>query len=154
MPQGLCHICQSNDEQSSMCAIAGDSIRMKCSVVLLSLLLVALVSSASAASRPRRMLLDACEDKCQREYDANVRKCIADTKLGEPPVIKTFAYVPPKDTALQLAEQKCEELQAPQLEACKAKCKPADTGNDCKKCDERYGADTQQAKWCRVAKGC
>jgi len=135
---------------------------MRRSILLVSLLLAALMISASATT-PRRMLLDACEDKCDQEYENNVRRCIAETKLGTPPEIKkedqgmmTKAYVPPTDTSFQLAEQKCRELQQPDRDACKAKCKPAnvDCGKVATECDDSFTKGTLLAAWCRQSKGC
>lgn len=137
---------------------------MRRSILLLSLLLGALAISASATI-PRRMLLGACEDKCDKDYEDNVRRCIADTQLGTPPDIKkedaggmeAKAYVPPTDTSFQLAEKKCRELQQPELDTCKTKCKPADTP-DCGKvsmeCDDSFKKGTLLAAWCRQSKGC
>jgi hypothetical protein len=154
---------------------------MKTSLSLLvtasALLVLALLpTSSAAANTPRRALLDAysdCLDKCTAEYNKNVEKCIAGTKLGEPPAIASVgavfveaAYVPPDKTAFQLTEKRCRELQDPEFTKCKYNCgkKECDDceeekpGKDCgrvsKKCDEHFKEGTLLAAWCRTSNGC
>jgi len=139
---------------------------MKAATLLLSLLLVALVSSASAASLPRRMLLGECEDNCQRENEIAWLNCVEETKPANP---TTWMG----GDAFALAEERCRQQNASALESCKAECKPitppvdtkppvdteappdTSSGNACaKKCDNTFGKGTQQAAWCHVPKGC
>jgi hypothetical protein len=66
-----------------LCASAGlhfTGSTMRTPVVLVALLLVALLSAASAALVPRRMMLDhsgPCEDICEKQWQEGVDKCEA-----------------------------------------------------------------------------
>lgn len=77
------------------------------STILAALLVAVVLATPTAAASSRRMLLGTCEDDCSKTYEDNVKKCIADTKLGEPPAIAKadvgkadmfVDYVPPTDT--------------------------------------------------------
>lgn len=121
-------------------------------------LLVLLTAPGSANAR---MLLGTCEDDCQSDYEKNVKKCIAETKLGEPPATKAaagamaaLAYVPPKDTGFELAEKECRRLQEPELNKCKLGCNKKDCVAIGKKCDDTFDKGTMLAAWCREKEGC
>jgi hypothetical protein len=142
------------------------------------LLLALLPASSAAAITPRRALLDAysdCQDKCRNEYNNNVQKCIAETKIGDPPAMHSagvasaeaaMAYIPPDKTAFQLTEKRCRELQDPEFTKCKYNCgkkecddcdkkKPEkDCGEVSKTCDEHFKEGTLLAAWCRTSNGC
>jgi hypothetical protein len=137
--------------------------------LLLALLLTALVSDSTAASVPRRILLDAfsdCQEQCTEKYEDNVQKCISDTKMGEPPMTITKAahahppppsmkYTPPKKTAFNLAEQQCRELQQEEYTKCKNACvKKPDCDAVKQKCDKFFDQGSLLAAWCRAKEGC
>ena len=137
--------------------------------VLSATLLAALLATAMA-STPRRLLgnnklQDSCTDSCTATYNDNVQKCIADTDLGQPPVIGAAspgygampppqAYVKPQQTAMQLAESKCRDLQAPELKKCTDACNKPATPSCAQQCDDSFGAGKLLAAWCRKAQGC
>lgn len=133
------------------------------------LVVLACTASTNAAPTPRRLLAistiqqqtqqDVCMAQCQTDYQDNVQKCIADTNMGEPPAIAytTSApaqeYVRPTQTAFQMAESKCRDLQMPQLQMCQASCVPP-VESCAEKCDKSFGMGTMLAAWCRQKSGC
>jgi hypothetical protein len=138
---------------------------MKVAVPLVALLLVALVCGTSAASRGRMLL--SCEDDCQKGFEDNVSKCIARTDLGKPPMPKTFAhfgmtvtnapkFVEPTKTAFQLADEDCRRLQTPELNRCKASCKPPAPKCDVvtAMCRSVFKEGTLMEVYCRKERGC
>lgn len=156
--------------------------KMKQPSAILAVMLVVLACTAStnAAPTPRRLLAistiqqqtqqDVCMAQCQTDYQDNVQKCIADTNMGEPPAIAytTSApvaqagsamsapaqeYVRPTQTAFQMAESKCRDLQMPQLQMCQASCVPP-VESCAEKCDKSFGMGTMLAAWCRQKSGC
>jgi hypothetical protein len=152
---------------------------MKQTAAILAVVLVlACTVSTSAAPIPRRLLAtnthphqsqqDACMAQCQTEYQDNVQKCIADTNMGEPPVIAyshsatgsalgapAQEYVRPTQTAFQMAELKCRDLQMPELQKCQVGCVPPSAVESCaEKCDKSFGVGTMLAAWCRQKSGC
>jgi hypothetical protein len=83
------------------------AVQMKPSTatILVALMVAVVLATPTAAASSRRMLLGTCEDDCSKTYEDNVKKCIADTKLGEPPAIApamggmvAMEYKPPVDT--------------------------------------------------------
>lgn len=95
--------------------------------VLAALLVAVVLVAPSAAASPRRALLNSCEDECTKTYEDNVKKCIAETKLGEPPALEkkqavamgALAYVPPKDTG---GAHCCDKLTSVALGSSWAHC--------------------------------
>lgn len=130
--------------------------------LLASLLLAVLLAAPRADARA---LLATCEEDCQVIYEKNVKKCISETQLGEPPAIQAQGtakaaakaaadYVPPKDTGFELAEKECRRLQDPELAKCKEGCNKKDCVAIAKKCDDSFDKGTMLAAWCRQKEGC
>jgi hypothetical protein len=100
------------------------SVHMKHSIIPATLLLVALVSAASAAKVPRRVLLNnlkTCEDKCQQRYDTDWNQCL--TALQQ-----YRSQLTSYEAAYQIdrtAQKYCQDQEAPALQKCKAACQPA-----------------------------
>lgn len=98
---------------------------MKTHTLFLALmLLVALLSTASAAAVPRRMLLDEfsdCQNSCQKAFDEDHDGCINFVEHGPLP-----DHFPPS-AAREYAEGRCRDRPVAKsaLEQCKAACKPS-----------------------------
>jgi hypothetical protein len=132
---------------------------MKVTASLVVLLLVALVCASCASSSRSRMLL-SCEDDCQKGYESNVARCIADYRIGPPPLPKavgfgTVVYTQPRSTAFELIEQDCRKQQAFEFNKCKAACVPARDCNEVvKTCRSTFKEGTVREAYCKQSKGC
>ena len=95
-----------------------------------------------------------CEDKCQKDYNAEVDDCVnkADVSGLLTPIVQDAAssaqYTGPQVDVLEEVKKKCKyNIGTAKKDACLAACKPCD-----KKCEDQYGAKT--VGWLRCSKGC
>jgi hypothetical protein len=110
-------------------------------------------------------MLLSCEDDCQKDYENNVARCIAETQLGTPPVpagvtatksansAYSAIYVAPQKTSFEVVETECRRLQNDELNGCKAACGP-DCNQVAKTCRSAFNAGTLMEAYCKKAKGC
>lgn len=105
---------------------------MRNSAILLALLLVALLSAASAVLVPRHMMLEdvkACEQTCDNQWPVGMVQCMAKCNASSNSVSGVTA-VDSADLDGK-AHAACKEEQDPVRDRCKAACKsvskPAET---------------------------
>jgi hypothetical protein len=113
------------------------------SSVLLALLLVALLSTASAALVPRRIMLEdtsACEDKCQKEFATRRTYCLAVFKYEPGGIysLSSLLEVCPHGTDPWRMRDECNA-------ACKPVSKPPETPTGTGSADIKAPADTAAA---------